>query len=408
MLIIPFAILKPKINPLYELCRFFQPAAYLRDRTIFHIIQSFSEIDDFGEAADDQSFGWRLDSQTKQYTRYSHPHYTFEVSYDQAGGIAVLSTRVYTPDQYVVDYQNLYKPAGSSPLDLNRQFLRIEFTHEGSLKSIHDFVFVRDGALASAYLLDLDVREAIFLIRKTGGVGRHYTFGNDGVPRQALLYNGDTLIRQSYSETGILASEATYTVIDPLLYRDGAQHNLSGNMQDAYDLADLACFALNGLYQSFYPDGITQVSIVFVNGQANGTTQTFDQAGRLRTSFKLAGNIRQGDFALYDETSQGQAYLRASGQYDQDRRHGLWTFYQENSLVTLTVNYYQGILDGPAVAYDELGQIRAKGSFYQGSASEYWEKFTNGVSVGLVKPERAFLWTHEMNEYVAMLVVEWP
>ncbi|NLO37823.1 MAG: hypothetical protein GX112_15930, partial [Clostridiaceae bacterium] len=113
-------------------------------------------------------------------------------------------------------------------------------------------------------------------------------------------------------------------------------------------------------------------------------------------------------FAYYDETRQGQGYLRATGQYDQDRRHGLWTFYQENSQVTLTVTYYQGILDGPAVAYDELGQIRAKGSFSQGSASEYWEKFTNGVSVGLVKPERAFLWTHEMNEYVATLVVEWP
>ncbi|MCK9253073.1 MAG: hypothetical protein M0P55_09965 [Clostridiales bacterium] len=378
-------------------------------QTVEQILQLlFGWSDDYGEAADDQSFGWRLDSQTQQYIRYYHPHYTLEVSYDQAGGIAVLSTRVYTADQYVVDYQNLYKPAGSSPLDLNRQFLRIEFTREGSLKSIQDFVFVRDGAPASAYLLDLDVREAIFLIRKAGSVGRHYTFGNGGVPRQALLYNGDTLIRQNYNETGILASEATYTAIDPQLYRDGAQHNLSGNMRDAYDLADLACYALNGLYQSFYPDGITQVSAMFVNGQANGATQTFDQAGRLRTSFQLAGNIRQGDFAYYDESSQGQVYLRASGQYDQDRRHGLWTFYQENSLVTLTVTYSQGILDGPAVAYDELGQIRAKGSFSQGSASEYWEKFTNGVSVGLVKPERAFLWTHEMNEYVATLVVEWP
>ncbi|NLO35940.1 MAG: hypothetical protein GX112_06275, partial [Clostridiaceae bacterium] len=233
-------------------------AAVRGNQTAEQILQQlFGWSDDYGEAADDPSFGWRLDTQTQQHTRYHHPHYTLEVSHDQAGGIAALSTRVYTSDQYVVDYQNLYKPAGSSPRDLNRQFLRIEFTREGSLKSIQDFAFVRDGAPASADLLALDVREAIFLIRKTGGVGRHYTFGNDGIPRQALLYNGDSLIRQNYSETGILASEATYTAIDPLLYRNGAQHNLSGNMQDAYDLADLACFALNGLYQSFYSDGIT-------------------------------------------------------------------------------------------------------------------------------------------------------
>jgi antitoxin component YwqK of YwqJK toxin-antitoxin module len=370
--------------------------------------QLFGWSDNYGDAADNKSYGWRTTAQTGQHTAYIHPHYTLEASYDQNAGVASLFTRLYTADRYVVDYRDIYEPAGLSHLDLNRHFLQINFNREGTLKSIQDFRLIHYGAKANAYLNELNVNEAVYIIRKIGGVGRQYDYWIDGTPRLERLYDGNQLIEHAWNESGILLSEAIYTEIDPNLYREGNQYYLPDNLKFACDLADLACFALNGLYQSYFANGKTNVAVEFTDGLANGLYQVFDDAGRLRSSTRLVDNIRHGEFSYYYESGESRVYLKAGGAYENNKRHGLWTFYQEDGKATFTVVYDQGILNGPAVAYDEQGLLRAKGSFVQGRASDLWEKFTNGASVGMVKPERAFVWKHEMNEYIATLLVEWP
>ncbi|MDW7658206.1 MAG: toxin-antitoxin system YwqK family antitoxin [Bacillota bacterium] len=370
--------------------------------------QLFGWSDAYGDAADNKSYGWRTTAQTGQRTAYIHPHYSLEVSYDQTVGVAGMFSRVYSADRHSADYQDIYEPAGLSHFDLNRHFLKIEFHREGTLKSVQDFRLVHYGAHASAYLRELNVNEAVYIIRKMGGIGRFYTFRIDGTPWQERLYEGKQMIEHTWSEDGTLVSEAVFAEIDPMLYRDGKQYYLPDNIKSAYNLADLACFALNGLYQSYHANGNTHVAAEFVDGRANGLYQVFDDAGRLRSSNQLVDNIRHGDFSYYYESGNDRVYLKTSGAYENDRRHGLWTFYQENGKPSFTVVYEQGILNGPAVGYDEQGQVRAKGSFNQGGASELWEKFTNGASVGMVKPDRAMVWTHEMNEFVATLLIEWP
>ena len=370
--------------------------------------QLFGWSDAYGDAADNKSYGWRTKTQTGQRTAYIHPHYTLEISYNQTVGVAGMYTRVYSADQHSADYRDIYEPAGLSHLDLNQHFLQIDFHHEGTLKSVADFRLVHFGAEASAYLQELNVNEAIYIIRKTGGIGRQYTFRIDGTPWEERLYEGGQLIERTWSEVGNLISEAVFTEIDPKRYRDGKQYFLPSNIKSAYDLADLTCFALNGLYQSYHANGKTYMTAEFVDGRANGLYQVFDDAGRLRSSNQLVDNIRDGDFSYYYESSDGRIGLKTSGAYANDRRHGLWTFYYDNGKVAFTVIYDQGILNGPAIGYDDQGRVHAKGSFIQGRSSELWEKFTDGVSIGMVKPDRAMVWTHEMNEFIAFLIVEWP
>jgi antitoxin component YwqK of YwqJK toxin-antitoxin module len=95
-------------------------------------------------------------------------------------------------------------------------------------------------------------------------------------------------------------------------------------------------------------------------------------------------NIKEGSWILYYEKSKA-AKKKAEGDFKDDKRNGIWTFYNENGLKKNETTYENGNPNGIQKNFNLKGEVESEIPYINGNISGFKKYYKSGV---LVKEEQ--------------------
>jgi antitoxin component YwqK of YwqJK toxin-antitoxin module len=345
----------------------------------------------YGDAADEDSYGWHMDSTGTYRQHYKDPEYDLYVSSDGKGHIWNIGTR---PSK---------DPAK------NGVHCLLTFSQEGSVMECEDFVLFQWGSSARPGGVEAWVEPFLGVQYRNSGTGRRYLCRN-GKPQTEYGYDGSgAYVRRFDTETGALLRTGNLREADPDVY-DGGKHAAATVVPDAYDPGRYGLFVLDGTYTQYAVDGTVQCRAQFANGITDGLAEFYYPNGRLRFAMTLENDIRNGPFKVYEQSDDTTTYyyLQAEGEYLDGKYEGIWKYYQPGDILMATVTYKAGRLEGPCAGYNQNGTLAISGANQDGNPSEDWQVYDGeGNPTGKGPRLQAHVWTHEVDPFFVVIVTDW-
>lgn len=105
---------------------------------------------------------------------------------------------------------------------------------------------------------------------------------------------------------------------------------------------------LNGLYREYYQDGSVNIECTYKDSQKCGQYKKYDSESKMSVD-------RKGDEGLLILCN-----------YENDKKHGEYTYYWGNGNVMVQRNYIMDVIDGKAIEYWEDGKIKKECMYKNG------------------------------------------
>jgi len=120
-----------------------------------------------------------------------------------------------------------------------------------------------------------------------------------------------------------------------------------------------------GLWISHYPGGEIKYRGQFFEGNPVDTLERYYENGNRKAIMITNPDTELYSARLFDQ----EGILRASGSYLNQRKHGLWFFYNISGKVLMEINYQQDTVEGVAKRYFASGDIMEKTSWINNELS---------------------------------------
>lgn len=222
--------------------------------------------------------------------------------------------------------------------------------------------------------------------------------------------------RKAYFPDGQIESEYTYDAKGSqgpfIIYFPNGQIKEKGEMKDGNYLGEVLAYYSNGLP---FSKGKYDES-----GKENGTIEFFDAKGKKYQEFTYKkGNLEQiknfnekgelsktidksGKKIQFEAINPESRTIKTSGLIVDEKRSGLWKYYDNYGNLESEENYIDGKIEGTTTAYFPNGKINYKYEYKDGSRNglylEY-NKFGELVTEGLFKDnERSNDWYEYFND----------
>ena len=111
----------------------------------------------------------------------------------------------------------------------------------------------------------------------------------------------------------------------------------------------------DGISKTYYPDGRLFEEIEWKLGLKNGIYRAYFKSGKPYMECKMVNNLRDGFCLIYYPNNE----LELEAFYVKNLRHNQWKYFNENGVLSHTLEYDMGILLNPEVA-DSVQQISLK------------------------------------------------
>ena len=145
-------------------------------------------------------------------------------------------------------------------------------------------------------------------------------------------------------------------------------------LKEYYRVKDMKSREMEGIYQSYYLNGKTEVLGIYINNIPNGIWTYYYENGNVKMRGRLKGNDSYGIWKYYYENGQPSM----EGEQKKSIRDGHWKFYFESGLLKSDGAFSRGEKSGIWNYNYEDGTLKAQ-AFYSGKLGWYKEFYTSGA-----------------------------
>ncbi len=103
-------------------------------------------------------------------------------------------------------------------------------------------------------------------------------------------------------------------------------------------------------------------------GRREGEWLTFYEKGELKSKGSYLADKKTGPWFFYYRDST----IEQTGSYEEDRPEGMWKWYFQGQILQKEERYRNGLLSGNSIEYDSLGNVLAKGAYFEGQRDGRW------------------------------------
>ena len=190
---------------------------------------------------------------------------------------------------------------------------------------------------------------------------------------------------KSYSKKGVLLSTAKY--IEGVLQEDVAELAKLDIKTEYYPngspkiVASYKYDVPEGIRREYAADGTIEAGYIFQQGTVigegiideegikDGPWKEYFPNGALKSIGLYKKGKRQGEWKFYYPNGQ----MEQIGAYNNDgKEDGIWTWYFPTGELLREEGYFNGMIDGHSVEYDELGQVIAEGDYVEDYREGKW------------------------------------
>lgn len=261
---------------------------------------------------------------------------------------------------------------------------------------------------------ELETRNGVFYLKNkaevfTGKIQEKYVSGKDSMIAQvdSGLYNGNYTI---YYEKGTVKDSIIYRkgviikykrflsngselkVPDKLLYhsKQGLTYivenkdtilfsglSIKYNNDKSFDETAYLNGELNGVSNSYFPNGKIFYTRIFQNGKLQGKSTEYFTNGNIKEVGFWADGSKTGKWTTYHPNNK----IHEVGIYKNGDRDSTWNEFYESGKIELTSNYSNGIKNGKYIAYYENGKVEAKGTFLNDLREGDWVFYNSNGSI---------------------------
>jgi antitoxin component YwqK of YwqJK toxin-antitoxin module len=222
--------------------------------------------------------------------------------------------------------------------------------------------------------------------------GRWKFYYEDGSLKQEGEYKNDLKhgYFKDYTREGNLITTSKY--IDGVLQEDVAELAKLDIKREYYPDGQVKIVASykddvpQGVRREYSPEGDIVAGYIFKNGKIvgegiideegikDGPWQEFYTNGQLKSIGVYDKGKRIGEWKFYHKNGQ----LEQIGTYNEfGKADGTWTWYYPSGDLLREEGYFNGMLDGYSIEYDEFGEIIAEGEYIEDYREGLW-KFNYG------------------------------
>lgn len=195
---------------------------------------------------------------------------------------------------------------------------------------------------------------------------------------------------KEYSREGVLLMTSKY--IDGILQEDVAELAKLDIKTEYYPNGNVKIVASykddvpEGVRREYSPDGEVVAGYIFRNGQVvgegiiddeglrDGAWKEYYPNGALKSEGNYNKGKRIGQWKFYHPNGQ----LEQIGSYNKDgKEDGQWTWYYATGDLLREESYFNGMMDGFSIEYDEYGKVIAEGEYIEDYREGPW-KFNYG------------------------------
>lgn len=112
--------------------------------------------------------------------------------------------------------------------------------------------------------------------------------------------------------------------------------------------------ALSGLFEEYFPDGSTRLSLNYLNGEKHGKYSIYYAPGQLKEELTYDEGKIKGDNYLYYKDGKVQHHFHFN---ERGQRHGVWEKFHPNGNPKEYLVFKNGQLVAPIKRYDLNGNI---------------------------------------------------
>lgn len=186
-------------------------------------------------------------------------------------------------------------------------------------------------------------------------------YENGAIVKSNVEDQPDIEIIKKYDQAGKLIYSGPYRNKVPVgIHRD---YGADGKVINAKIYND------NGLLMS---EGIVDDA-----GNSNGKWKDLYPSGKILADGQYTDNRRTGLWKFYDEASEK---VEQTGYYNNGRPDGIWKWYYENGNLLREEEYFQGKRDGSYTEYSKTGEIIAQGQYSDDEKNGNW-KYKSGNNI---------------------------
>jgi antitoxin component YwqK of YwqJK toxin-antitoxin module len=207
------------------------------------------------------------------------------------------------------------------------------------------------------------------------------TYPNGQVKELRIYPNCDDttyFLRQHFYDNGQMSSEGHYKNYDKVgKFRSWASNgHLTADWQVVNGKED-------GYIQCWYDNGNKKRQCTLINGLVNGLKNEWFENGKKASTGNCKNGKRQGKFFTWEENtkdwylktykddslwgetiehhydSTGNKKEIVVGQYENGKETGIWKWFDKDSILTETVIYVKGVLNGNIIRYYSSGKIES-------------------------------------------------
>jgi antitoxin component YwqK of YwqJK toxin-antitoxin module len=195
--------------------------------------------------------------------------------------------------------------------------------------------------------------------------GYYKEYDTKGVLVLTMLYDNGSIVKSKVEDEPDIEMENRYDQNNRLVY--------SGPFRNKVPVGVHREFGNDGKVTNayVYNDNGLKISegIVDENGRSNGRWKDFYPDGTIQAEGQYTENRRTGVWKFYNSSGK----LEQTGSFNNGRPDGLWKWYYDNGALLREEEYFQGLRDGIFTEYSPDGEIIAQGQFTDGEKNGDWK-----------------------------------
>jgi antitoxin component YwqK of YwqJK toxin-antitoxin module len=199
--------------------------------------------------------------------------------------------------------------------------------------------------------------------------GYYKEYDNRGILVLTMLYDNGSIVKSKVEDEPDIEIENRYDQNNKLIYSGPFRNKIPVGVHREYGadgkVINAHVYNDNGL--------LISEGIVDEGGKFNGKWKDLYPDGKTQAEGQYSDNRRSGVWSFYNSAEK----LEQTGSYNNGRPDGLWKWYYENGALLREEEYFQGQRDGTYTEYSPTGEVIVQGQFVDGEKNGDW-KYKSG------------------------------
>jgi uncharacterized protein len=187
-----------------------------------------------------------------------------------------------------------------------------------------------------------------------------------------MLYENGSIVKSKVEDQPDIQVVNRYDQSGKLIYNGPYRNQVPVGVHREYGgdgkVINSKIYNDNGLLMS---EGIVDQA-----GNKSGKWKDFYPSGKIQAEGQYTDNRRTGLWWFYNEEAKGEQ----TGFFNNGRADGMWKWYYPNGSLLREEEYYQGQRDGSYTEYSRSGEVIAQGQYSDGEQNGEW-KYKSGNNI---------------------------